>query len=448
MPTTMFPDDFEFGVATSAFQIEGAWNEDGKGPSIWDVFGHTPGKVKDDVPGDRGAGHYHRFREDVAFMKHLGVDSYRFSLSWPRLLPEGTGRANPAGLDFYDRLIDALLEAGIAPNVTLYHWDLPQVLQDRGGWVNRDSADWFAEYAALAFDRYGDRVGRWATLNEPISIWVGYGLGLFAPGRADEPSARQALHHALLAHGRGVEVFRQSGRGGEIGIALDIWQRHPVSDSPEDLELARRDEDDGFRFFLDPLLAGGYSERIVDRLRARGCMPDIRDGDLETIAAPIDYLGLNVYSRVLVDSRSYNPQWWVASQQHPGGNFLDNGMEYYPRSVYDAVRMVEADYGYTGPIYITENGMADGPSLADPLDDRERIAYVAGFLEWIGRAIAEGANVRGYYLWSLMDNYEWTAAYSQKFGIVHVDLDTMQRTPKRSAMWYRDVISSRQIVTE
>ncbi len=445
MSRFQFPAGFDFGVATSAFQIEGAWNEDGKGPSIWDKFSQTPGKVHLNIPGNRGADHYHRMKEDVALMREIGVTSYRFSLSWSRLIPKGVGQVNQKGVDFYSRLIDELLAAGIQPNVTLYHWDLPQALEDKGGWINRDIIGAFSDYAELAFRSYGDRVRRWATLNEPISIWVGYSMGVFAPGRTDEKDARQALHHALVAHGKGVEAFRASGKPGEIGVVFDIWQRHPATDKPEDRAVADRDEDDGFRFFLDPVLKGDYSERIRKRLTERGTMPEVREGDLATIHAPIDYLGLNVYSRVVVSAEYYNPKWWVADEKHPGGNFLDNGMEYYPRAVYDAVFMAKEQYGWQGPIFITENGAADGPNVADPLDDQERINYVAGFLEWIHQAIADGADVRGYYLWSLMDNYEWAAGYSQKFGIVHLDTETMARTPKASAKWYADVIRKRGV---
>lgn len=443
MPKIQFPAGFDFGVATSAFQIEGAWNEDGKGPSIWDKFSQTPGKVHLDIPGNRGADHYHRYREDVALMRDIGITSYRFSLSWSRLMPEGRGHINQKGVDFYSRLIDELLAAGIQPNVTLYHWDLPQALEDQGGWINRDIIGAFSDYAEMAFRAYGDRVHRWATLNEPISIWVGYAMGVFAPGRTDEKTARQALHHALVSHGKGVEAFRASGEKGDIGVVFDIWQRHPATDKPEDRAIADRDEDDGFRFFLDPVLKGDYSERIRTRLTERGTMPVVADGDLATINAPIDYLGLNVYSRVVVSAEHYNPKWWVADDKHPGGNFLDNGMEYYPKAVYDATFMAKNQYGFAGPIFITENGAADGPNVVDPLDDQERITYVAGFLEWIAKAIKDGADVRGYYLWSLMDNFEWAAGYSQKFGIVHLDTETMQRTPKASARWYRDVIAKR-----
>lgn len=438
------PDSFEFGAATSAFQIEGAWDADGKGPSIWDTFGHTPGKVLDDIPGDVACDHYHRYPEDIEIMKWLGLDSYRFSLSWSRIMPEGVGRINQKGLDFYRRLTDSLLDAGITPNATLYHWDLPQALEDRGGWPDRDVADWFAEYAAVTFDALGDRIGRWATVNEPISTWVGYALGAFAPGRRDERAGRQAMHNQMLAHGKAVQAFRAAGPPGDIGVVLDIWKRQPATDSPEDLALAAQGEDDGFRFFLDTLRGGGYSDRLRERLEADGTFPEVHDGDQEIIASPVDYLGLNVYSRVVVNSKNQDATGWAESDPPPGGNFLDDGSEFYPRAVYEALQMVRDDYGWDGPIYITENGLPDGPADpgTDPLHDQERIRYVGGFLEWIDRAVAEGSDVRGYYLWSLMDNYEWGMGFSKKYGIVQVDPDTLVRTPKDSAHWYRDVIAA------
>lgn len=435
------PPNFRFGVATSAYQIEGAWNLDGKGPSIWDTFSQTPGKVHDDVPGNIACDSYHRFGDDIELMRHMGIDSYRMSLSWPRLLPYGIGKVNTAGVDYYDRVIDALLEAGIDPNITLYHWDLPQALEDRGGWQNRDIANWFGEYAALAFDRFGDRVRRWATLNEPIALWVGYALGGFAPGRRDAAAGRQAMHNALLAHGRGVEAFRAAGSPGEIGIVLDIWKRHPATASPADVALAEEGDDDGFRFFLDALRGGGYSQRILDRLNAAGTLPEILDSDQTLIAQPIDYLGLNVYSRVVVDSR---PDDVIRDleKKHHGGNFLDNGLEFYPRAVYDALEMLRDDYGWTGPTYVTENGMADGPAAAlDPLEDDERISYISGFLTWISKAIEAGHDLRGYYVWSLMDNYEWSAGFSARYGLAALDHQTLDRIPKKSAEWYRGVIA-------
>lgn len=437
------PASFEFGVATSAFQIEGAWNEDGKGPSVWDTFGHTPGKVFDDIPGDVACDHYHRYPDDIELMKWLGLDTYRFSLSWPRILPDGVGAVNQKGLDFYRRLTDDLLGAGITPNATLYHWDLPQALEDRGGWANRDVADWFAEYSAVVFDALGDRIGRWATLNEPISVWMGYAVGAFAPGRRDPRAGRQAMHNELLAHGKGVQAFRAAGSPGEIGIVLDIWKRQPATDSAEDRALADQGEDDGFRFFLDALRGGGYSDRILDRLTADGTLPEIHAEDQAIIETPVDYLGLNVYSRVVVNSKTHDPQKWGESDPNPGGNFLDDGSEFYPRAVYEALQMVRDDYGWTGPIYITENGLPDADGAA-PFEDDERIRYVNGFLEWIDRAVEEGSDVRGYYLWSLMDNFEWGAGFSKKYGIVALEPETLDRIPKNSAHWYRQVIAEQR----
>ena len=259
MSIVQIPEGFLLGAATSAYQFEGAADVDGRGPSIWDTFTRTPGKVMGDVSGDRGSEHYHRLGEDLQLMKDLGLGSYRFSLSWSRLLPEGTGRVNQPGVDFYDRLVDGLLEADITPNATLYHWDLPQALQDRGGWPNRDIAEWFGEYAALAFDRFGDRVPMWSTINEPIALWVGYGAGFFAPGIQDPKAGKQAMHNAMLAHGRAVQEFRASSSAGQIGIVVDVWKRHPLTDSDADRELALREEDDSFRFFYDELFAGGLS---------------------------------------------------------------------------------------------------------------------------------------------------------------------------------------------
>lgn len=438
-----FPPYFRFGAATSAFQIEGGWDADGKGPSIWDTFGHTPGHIRGGDVGDVACDSYHRWRDDVKLIADLGLDSYRMSLSWPRLVPAGTGAVNQAGVDYYDRVIDGLLAEGVEPNFTLYHWDLPQALEDRGGWAHRDSAEWFAEYAALAFDRFGDRVKRWSTLNEPIAIWMGYGVGAFAPGLQDPGVGRSALHNALRGHGRAVQEFRAAGSPGEIGIVIDIWRRVPATDSPEDRALADRGEDDGFRFFLDPLVGGGYSSRLLARLADEGSTPTIEPGDLELIAAPIDYLGLNVYSRVVVDSTKSDPEVWAQSNPHPGGNFLDSGLEFYPRAVYEALELVRDDYGWTGPTYITENGMADGPDAsADLLQDEERIRYMAGFLDWISRAIDDGFDVRGYYAWSLMDNFEWSAGFSQKYGIAHVQAGTLNRVPKASALWYRDLVAA------
>ncbi|GAA2231109.1 family 1 glycosylhydrolase [Herbiconiux moechotypicola] len=459
-----FPAGFRFGVATSAYQIEGAAHRDGKGPSIWDTFTNTPGRVDRDVPGDRGAGHYDRWRDDVQTMRELGLGGYRFSLSWPRLFPEGVGARNPAGFDFYRRLIDSLLEAGIEPHVTLYHWDLPQALEDRGGWANPDVAGWFGDYAAAAFEAFGDTVPTWATLNEPISMWVGYGMGLFAPGHRDARLGRLAMHHAMRAHARGVQAFRASRAGGggagsggpgggagvggtavsagaQIGIAVDVWPRHPETDSEVDRALARREEETSFRFFLDAALRGEYPETMVDELAAAGL------SDAEAAPAPlepIDFVGVNVYSRSIVSADRPGAVWWQPGDPHPGGNYLSNGQEFYPAAAREALAVVREEYGWRGPVQITENGFGESVPGGEPapLDDAERIRYVAGFLEAIADAVADGSDVRAYYLWTLMDNFEWAAGYSQRFGLHAVDEADQHRTPKASARWYREFIAA------
>lgn len=437
------PDGFILGVATSAYQIEGAVDRDGRGPSIWDTFSQTPGRTRGDVPGDRGSDHYDRVAEDIAIMKDIGVDSYRLSLSWSRIMPDGVGEVNEAGLEFYDRLIDGLIEAGITPNVTLYHWDLPQALQDRGGWANREVADWFEEYARVVFARFGDRVPLWSTLNEPIALWVGYGLSVFAPGIGDPKQGKQAMHNAMLAHGRAVRAFRESGATGEIGIVIDVWKRHAVSDTPENHGLVQRAEDDSFRFFFEELFAGGLSRRITDRLEAEGVLPIIEDGDAELAGQPIDFLGLNVYARVMVDSTKDTTDRFEADQQ-PGGNYLSNGVELYPDALTDAVRLVRDEYGVTVPIYITENGTAVEGELRDGVEvDDERISYHAAFLERAVAAQRSGLDVRGYYAWSLLDNYEWAAAYTMRFGLLSVDPETGERAYKKSAHWYKALMHER-----
>jgi beta-glucosidase len=447
MTDIVLPQGFVLGAATSAFQIEGAWKAHGKGPSIWDTFTSQPGRTAGGIPGHEGVDHYHRFAEDVRHMKEIGLDSYRFSLSWPRLLPEGAGRVNQVGVDFYDRLIDTLLEAGIQPNVTLYHWDLPQALEDRGGWPNRDIAGWFAEYAALAFDRFGDRVPRWATLNEPISAWVGYGLGIFAPGIADPKAGKQAMHHAMIAHGLAVQQFRASAAKGEIGIVIDIWKRHPATGSAADRALALREEDNTFRFFLDELFAGGWNPRLRRRLEEEGLTPEVQEGDFALAAEPIDFFGLNVYSRVIVSAENFNPQWWARPGENkiPGGNYLANGQELYPQALSDAVRLLRAEYGVAVPIYVTENGYSNGAETLTNgrIHDEDRITYLSGFLEEAVRAAADGLDVRGYYAWSLLDNYEWAAAYTERYGLIRVDIADMRRVWKDSAYWYQQVCASR-----
>ncbi|MFJ9173756.1 GH1 family beta-glucosidase [Streptomyces sp. NPDC102360] len=447
------PDGFSFGVATSAYQIEGAWNLDGKGPSIWDTFTHAPGNVLGDIPGDNGADHYHRLDEDIALLHRLGVDSYRFSLAWSRIFPDGTCEVNQKGVDFYHRLLDGLLAHGIRPNCTLYHWDLPQALEDRGGWLNRDVQHWFSEYAAYAFEVFGDRIDQWSTLNEPISNWAGYGMGIFAPGIKDARAGRTAMHHALLAHGQAVTAFRELAPAqAEIGIVVDVWKRTPAHDTVEETELAVSEEEDSFGAFLNPLFRGGYTARQLERWDRAGALPGIREGDLELISRPLDYFGLNIYNRLTVDL-SQAPEDDTCETvdagdpgDFGGGNYLNSQRRYDPSVVHEVLTMLSKDYGISIPIYVTENGLANcNEQVTDEgrVHDAERIDYASGFLTWIARAIEDGIDVRGYYLWSLLDNYEWNRAYTDRYGIVHVDLDTYRRIPKDSSYWYRKAIRHR-----
>ncbi|WP_338533659.1 GH1 family beta-glucosidase [Paenibacillus peoriae] len=447
----LFPKDFVWGVATSAYQIEGAWNADGKGPSIWDTFTQAPGKVWNNIPGNVACDHYHRYEEDIAHMKKLGIGSYRFSFSWSRILPEGTGRINDKGLDFYKRLVNALLENGISPNATIYHWDLPQSLEDRGGWTNRDIKDWFAEYAGLLFHEFNGLIPMWSTLNEPIAFSVGYGMGIFAPGRTSPKDAKAAMHHGLLAHGEGVQAFRaQNMENSQIGIVIDIWKRHAARDIPEDLELARNGNENAHLFFLNPIFKRRYSDYILEQMSLDGTLPDIRSNDMEIISQPIDYYGLNVYNRVIV---STDPELSTEKpvvgerKKHLGGNFMDNGAEFYPKAVYDAIKMLKSEYDISIPIYITENGT---PNCSEEvqngrIQDLERIRYLKGFLHWTHKAIEEGADIRGYYAWSLIDNYEWPAGFSSRFGLIHVNFETQERIWKDSANWYQRVIAENGI---
>ncbi|MGO4145719.1 glycoside hydrolase family 1 protein [Paenarthrobacter sp. YAF11_1] len=444
MNTVNIPDGFLLGVATSAYQIEGAHDRGGRGPSVWDTFTQTPGRVQGNIPGNRGAEHYDRLEEDLDIMKDLGIESYRLSLSWSRLIPDGVGEVNAEGANFYNRLIDGLLARGITPNVTLYHWDLPQKLQDLGGWANRDVIEWFATYARTAFDLFGDRVPLWSTLNEPISLWMGYGVGFFAPGLRDPRQGKQAMHNAMVAHGRAVQEFRASGATGQIGIVIDVWKRHVVAETAENHALANRDEDDTFRFFYDELFAGGLSERIQTRLKAEGTLPDIHAGDAEVSAEPIDFLGLNVYGRLMIDSTNYKANPFEGTEQLPGGNYLSNGMELYPDVLMDALHVIRDEYGVTVPVYVTENGTpADGQLADGVVEDDERIRYVGAFLQKSVEAYEAGLGVKGYYLWTLMDNYEWAAGYSMRYGIVRTDPETFERSYKKSGHWYKAVNQNR-----
>lgn len=444
-----FPPGFLWGAATAAYQIEGAWHEDGKGESIWDRFAHTPGKIADGTTGDVACDHYHRWEEDVAHMVAMGLKSYRFSIAWPRILPAGSGTLNQRGLDFYRRLIEALNRHGIIPNVTLYHWDLPQALQARGGWANRDTAFRFAEYAALLFRRLGAEVPLWATHNEPfVHVYNGHAIGDHAPGRRNPWQLLRVGHHLLLSHGLAVEAFRAEaphastidGPAPQIGIVLAIWPHHPASTRPRDVRANRFADGAMNRLFLEPLFRGRYPADVLRHFAWRGIRAPVRSGDLELISAPIDFLGLNTYSRLI---NQYDPLNLIAgTRQVPGPGPVDAiGREIYPPCILEALRIARA---YTSlPLYITENGLAchDVVGSDGVVDDAARIAYLRDHIAVAHQAIQKGIDLRGYYVWSLLDNFEWSYGERMRFGLLYTDFTTGRRIWKRSAHWYREVIT-------
>ncbi len=441
MTKLAFPDGFEWGAATAAYQIEGAVREDGRGVSIWDVFCQQPGKVLTGESGDVACDHYHRYADDVALMADLGLQTYRFSIAWPRILPFGAGEPNPKGLDFYSRLVDALLERGIRPCATLYHWDLPQALQDRGGWADRDTAKRFAEYGAVVYEHLGDRVKRWITHNEAIvTVELGHRVGLLAPGIRDLRIAGRALHHVLLSHGLAVRAFRESrvGAEGEIGITHANTSFEPADERPETAAATELARDFRTRAYHGPVFGRGYPKSVLDFYAAQGCPLPIEEGDLEVIAAPTEFLGVNLYSRqrILPD-----PESSVGFEHaEPTLPLLDMGYEAAPHSLGDFIRWVTAEYDRP-KIYVTENGVCDATPLKDgAVDDTLRLDLLRGFLKGLAEAIQDGADVRAYYVWSLLDNFEWAFGYAKRFGIVWTDYETLARIPKRSAAFYADVI--------
>ncbi len=435
-----FPKNFLWGTATSAGQIEGGALDDGRTPSIWDTFSAKPGKTHGGITPAVACDSYHRFDRDLKNLVALGVNSYRLSISWSRVLPHGEGPLNDKGMDYYKRVFDSLLSHGITPNVTLYHWDLPQLLEDHGGWVNRDSIEWFGEYADKMFRAFADVVPMWSTINEPIATYVGYAHGGFAPGHTNEAWGNQARHNILVAHGKAVEAFRALNPAhSQIGVVIDIWKRHALTDTPEDQALVVDQDERNWKFYCDPILAGRYSDYILEHLAAEGTLMKMEPHDFELTAQPLDFFGLNVYNRVPV---SVDQQAVMDFSQ--GGNFLNNRTEYYPKAVYDAIHLLHDLYDIKCPIYITENGtysVGDEPiGPSGMVEDNDRIRYVSGFLEWLEKAIDEGFDVRGYYLWSLMDNFEWSAAYNFKFGIAATNFETGETNWKKSAYFYRDFI--------
>ncbi len=448
-PTDLrFPDGFLWGTATAAYQIEGAVDEDGRAPSIWDTFSHTPGKVRDGHTGDVATDHYHRYPEDVALMSRLGISSYRFSLAWPRLQPAGRGALNPAGVDFYSRLVDALLEHGIEPWVTLYHWDLPQAVQDDGGWPARDTASRFADYTVAVHERLADRIPTWTTLNEPwVSAFPGHAEGRHAPGIVDREAAVRAAHHLMLGHGLAVSALRESGRDSRLGITLNLYPVDPATSDPRDVDAARRIDGIINRIFLDPLLRGSYPEDVTADLREVTDFAHVHDGDLATINQPLDLLGINYYLRHVVraeDSPTL-PSSWVGSEHvRPAFRGLprtEMGWEIDALGLHELLMRLHKDYPQL-PLYITENGAAfpDAVDADGAVHDPDRVAYLDAHFRSAHRAISEGVDLRGYFVWSLLDNFEWAHGYTKRFGLVHIDYDTLRRTPKDSFAFYADVI--------
>lgn len=437
----IFPPGFRWGVATSAYQIEGAVRADGRGPSIWDVFCDRPGVVVDGSSGSVACDHYHHWKDDLDLMHALGIGSYRFSIAWPRILPNGGGAVNRRGLDFYDRLVDGLLVRGISPLVTLYHWDLPQPLQERGGWENRDSAEWFTEYADLLFDALGDRVDRCLTINETkIVAQEGYLSGRMAPGMRDSRAAGAVIHHLNLAHGRAVAAFRASGAKGRIGPFLQLAPCYPADASDAAAVGAAVADTSENRLYLDPLLNGNYPNlQHPDQGLAEGLNSSTRDGDLAVISAECDFLGVNYYSPVVVDGSG------TPKQPHPVS--AAGWQQIYPEGLYDVLSMLRTRYG-SPEVVITENGVPDDSTdSSQPTIDTSRIRFLQQHLAALHRAIADGSNVTGYHAWSLLDNFEWSAGYTQRWGLVRVDFDTLLRVPKDSAAWYSRIATSNRLPT-
>jgi beta-glucosidase len=459
-----FPAGFLWGAATAAYQIEGAAAEDGRTPSIWDTYSHTPGRVLNGDTGDVAADHYHRYRDDVALMKDLGLAAYRFSVSWPRVIPGGSGQVNAKGLDFYSRLVDELLSASIKPVVTLYPWDLPQELEDEGGWATRSTAERFAEYALVMAEALGDRVSMWTTFNEPwCSAYLGYSAGVHAPGREEPAAALAAVHHLNLAHGLAVGELRSAlPADAQLSITLNLHHMRAASDSPADKDAARQIDGLGNRVWLDPIFNGRYPADVLEDTREISDWSFVQPGDLEIISRPIDLLGVNYYQPNLV--RAYSG---VGERSHADGHgqgaitwpgadhveFLEQEGEHTamgwvvdPSGLYDLLMSLHREFPDT-PLMITENGAAfiDEVSADGAVHDPGRLSYIQGHLAAVQRSITDGADVRGYLVWSLMDNFEWAYGYSKRFGVVRVDFDSQLRTVKDSGRFYAEVVAANAV---
>ena len=433
-----FPPEFTWGVATSAYQIEGAAAIDGRGPSIWDTFTHTLGTVIDGSTGDVACDHYHLYAEDVDLIAKLNVNAYRFSISWSRVQPLGYGDWNEKGFEFYSNLLDKLAERNIAAHVTLYHWDLPQGLQDKGGWLNRETAAHFADYAAEVARRFGNRVASIATHNEPwCTANLGYGNAQFAPGIADTVLALQVSHHLLLSHGLAIQAMRATGIAAKLGIVLNQWPTTPATDSPQDVAEARWEYARSVQWFMDPIFKGSYPLKALERMDLNQF--HVHPKDMKDIQQPIDFLGVNYYFRAFIstDTPAIKPEGKLG--------FSDMGWEIYPDGLTELLLKLKDEYQDLPPIYITENGMAVADNLVDgKVNDAARIEYVHMHLKAMHDAMAKGVDVRGYFYWSLLDNFEWNSGYAKRFGLVYVDYQTQKRTLKESAFWYSDFVASQR----
>lgn len=446
-----FPDHFLWGVASAAYQVEGAWATDGKGESIWDRFAHTPGKIANGDTGDTACDHYYRWVEDIRFMEILGLKAYRFSISWPRVLPAGRGAANPRGLDFYDRLVDGLLAAGITPVVTLFHWDLPQALQDEGGFASRATAEAYVEYADLVTRHLGDRVRFWITHNEPsVFAHVGHVFGTHAPGLQQSELALPVSHHLLLSHGWSVPIIRANSPESKVGIALNLNYGHPGSPSPADHQAWQTEFGLWTRWYLDPLYGRRYPPDLVEAAIAKGYLPPdglffVQDSDLQAIAVPTDFLGVNYYTRQIIREGGAPP---IPSEDERERQEMEN-WEVFPDGLFNVLAWLHFEYAVP-ELYITENGASwsDGPEPGGRIRDARRIDFMKRHFAAAHRTIQIGVPLKGYFYWSLMDNFEWGYGFTQRFGLVWVDFTTQQRILKDSARWYARVIDSNRLETE
>ncbi|MBN8504752.1 MAG: beta-glucosidase [Burkholderiales bacterium] len=436
-PRSHFPPDFVWGVATSAFQIEGAATWQGKGESIWDRFCRQPGAIADGSHGDVACDHLNRLDSDLDLIERLGVDAYRFSISWPRVQPDGRGAFNPQGMAFYERLVDGLLQRGIRPYLTLNHWDLPQSLQDSGGWAHRDTCYRFVQYARHMAQALGDRVAAITTHNEPwVMAVLGHESGVFAPGVRNRGTAMQVAHHLLVSHGLALQELRADGCKSRLGIVLNLSPIVPATASEADAAAARLEDGRSVRWYLDPLLRGEYPEDVWHHLGTDA--PCVEHGDMELIATPMDFLGVNYYTRSVV---SANGSW--NAKEH-GGPLTDMGWEIVPQGLTQLLRRLQRDWSLP-PLYVMENGAAFRDSLQDGrVHDGNRVEYLSSHIDAVGRAIAQGVPVAGYMVWSLLDNFEWASGYAKRFGLVHVDYDSLARTPKDSFHWYRGFLDGQK----